>query len=248
VPPHLVVAVSFGQPEEPKPKEDDARPGEAPAEPAPEAPAEPSADSPAEPAPEPATPDADAPADPPADTPADAPAENPAPPPPPPLRLVSIIPALADPHQQPLAQTGRLTLRVAGTVLTLYLNDTVAGGDFAAQAQQALMALDGDKNGYLEKSEVPDNAAPQLGQFDAVDTDEDGKVYPAEIITFLQQQQAGLRAQIHLKASDREDALFAALDQNNDERLDAFEVEQVPEQLALLDASGDGWLTRDEVP
>jgi Ca2+-binding EF-hand superfamily protein len=164
------------------------------------------------------------------------------------LRLVSIIPALADPHQQPLAQTGRLTLRVAGTVLTLYLNDTVAGGDFAAQAQQALTALDGDKNGYLEKSEVPDNAAPQLGQFDAVDTDEDGKVYPAEIITFLQQQQAGLRAQIHLKASDREDALFAALDQNNDERLDAFEVEQVPEQLALLDASGDGWLTRDEVP
>jgi Ca2+-binding EF-hand superfamily protein len=110
------------------------------------------------------------------------------------------------------------------------------------------MALDGDKNGYLEKSEVPENAAPQLGQFEAVDTDEDGKVYQAEIVAFLKQQQAGLRAQIHAKASDREDALFAALDQNHDQRLDAREIEQVPERLAALDANGDGLITGDEVP
>jgi hypothetical protein len=147
-----------------------------------------------------------------------------------------------------LEQSGRLTFRVADTTITLFLNDAVAGGDFAAQAQQILMALDGDKNGYLEKSEVPENAAPQLGQFDAVDADEDGKVYPAEIVAGLKQQQAGLRAQIHAKASDREDALFAALDQNHDQRLDAREIEQVPERLAALDVSGDGLLTGDEIP
>jgi Ca2+-binding EF-hand superfamily protein len=124
----------------------------------------------------------------------------------------------------------------------------VAGGDFAAQAQQALMALDTDKNGYLEEKELPANAAGQLGQFAAVDVNEDAKIYPDEIVTYLKQQQAGLRAQIHARASDRDDALFAALDQDHDERLDAREVEAVPERLAQLDTNQDGEVTDDEVP
>jgi hypothetical protein len=110
------------------------------------------------------------------------------------------------------------------------------------------MGLDADKNGYLEEKELPENAAGQLGQFAAIDGDENGKVYPDEIASFLQQQQAGLRAQVHLMAAGRDDALFAALDSNHDERLDAREIDAVPEQLALLDAGSDGELTADEVP
>jgi Ca2+-binding EF-hand superfamily protein len=220
VPPHLVVAVNFGKPEAPI--------------------AEPEGEPLSDKIKEAEAKEGEAPAEQPADkSPAEPAVQS--------LALVSLVPALGDPTQTQREQSGRLTLRVADTRITFYINDAVAGGDFAAQAQQALTALDGDKNGYLEKSEVPDNAAPQLGQFDAVDSDEDGKVYPPEIIAFLQQQQAGLRAQIHAKASDREDALFAALDQNRDERLDAREIEQVPERLAVLDANGDG-LTGDEIP
>jgi Ca2+-binding EF-hand superfamily protein len=222
VPPHIVLGVSFGKPHEPEPekREGEAREGEAPAEP-------PANDE------KPAN-----------EKPAD---DQPAVPASPSVKLVSLIPALGE-TQPLLEQPGRLTFRVAETTITVYLNDSVSGGNFAEQAQQILLALDGDKNGYLEKSEVPENGAPQLGQFDAVDTDEDGKVYLAEIVAFLEQQQAGLRAQIHAKASDREDALFAALDQNHDQRLDAREIEQVPERLAALDASGDGLLTSDEIP
>ena len=139
---------------------------------------------------------------------------------------------------------GPADVSLAGTAVTFYVNDTVAGGDFAAQAKQALMALEPTRTATSKQKEVPENAAPQLGQFDGVDADEDGKVYPDEIVAFLKQQQAGLRAQIHAKASDREDALFAALDQNHDERLDAREVEQTPERLAALDTSGDGVLRR----
>ena len=95
---------------------------------------------------------------------------------------------------------------------------------------------------------MPENAGPQIGRFEAVDADEDGKVYPAEIAAYLAQQQAGLRAQIHARASDREDALFAALDQNRDERLDAREIDGAPQRLAALDRDGDGQITADDLP
>jgi Ca2+-binding EF-hand superfamily protein len=163
------------------------------------------------------------------------------------IRLVSIVPHLADAQASLAEQPGRITLRVGGIPITFYLNDTVAGGDFEAQARQALMGLDADKNGYLEEKEVPAGAAGQLGQFAAVDGDENGKVYPDEISEFLKQQQAGLRAQIHLLAADRDDDLFSALDVDHDQRLDAREIEAIPELLALLDAGGDGKVTADEI-
>ena len=242
MPPHLIIAARFGTPE-PKIRTEPAEP-EAKAEPETKAEPEREGEAPAEPERE-----GEAPAEPqsPAGETPTEPSEEPAPPPPP-LELISMIPALADAGHSPIVQSGRLTFRVADTTITFYLNDTVAGGDFAAQAQQALTALDGDKNGYLEKTEVPENAAPQLGQFEAVDADGNEKVYLDEIVAFLQQQQAGLRAQVHAKASDRQDALFAALDGNHDERLDAREVEETPKRLAQLDISGDGRLTSDEIP
>jgi hypothetical protein len=42
--------------------------------------------------------------------------------------------------------------------------------------------------------------------------------------------------------------LFASLDEDHDERLDAREVEAVPERLAELDTNQDGEITDDEVP
>ena len=176
------------------------------------------------------------------------PESPPEPPPAPTIRLVSIAPQLADPSANVSELPGRITFRVGGLPMTFYLNDTVAGGDFVAQAKQILTGLDADKNGYLEEKEAPANLAGQLGQFAAVDLDENGKVYAAEIAEFLKQQQAGLRAQIHLLAADREDTLFAALDTDYDQRLDAREIESIANRLAELDTSGDGELSGDEVP
>ena len=250
VPPHIVIAVNFGR--ETPPKEaaaeagvakdgEAAREGEAPAEPTT---AEPDSAKPDSAKPEPAAPD---PAEPDPAKPAESKEEPPAPPPVPKIRLVSIIPQLAATDASVAEQSGRITFRVGGLPLTFYLNDTVAGGDYGAQARQVLMGLDADKNGYLEEKEVPANLAGQLGQFAAVDTDENGKVYEDEIVEFLKQQQAGLRAQVHLLASDRDDALFGALDLDHDQRLDAREIESIPDRLSQLDTSGDGALSGDEV-
>jgi Ca2+-binding EF-hand superfamily protein len=144
-------------------------------------------------------------------------------------------------------QPGRLTLPVGGTILTFYTNDTVASDDFAARSKQALEMFDQNKDGYLEKSEVPESLQGQLGRFEAVDADEDGKAYAYEIEAFLAQQQAGLRAQIHARATDSEDVLFAALDADHDERLDSREIEGAAARLAALDKDGDGQITGDEL-
>jgi Ca2+-binding EF-hand superfamily protein len=164
------------------------------------------------------------------------------------LKLVSIVPALAGSGSSVVEQPGRLTFAVGATLLTIYTNDTVASDDFSARAKQALDMFDQNKDGYLEKSEVPESLQPQLGRFEAVDADEDGKAYPHEIEAFLAQQQAGLRAQIHAKATDTEDALFTALDIDHDDRLDSRELEGASQRLAALDKNGDGQLTSDELP
>lgn len=233
VPPHVVLAVSFGLPKAPAvdstTKSETTREGEATRES--EAPAE--------------TKESTEKA---ADSPDQADDKPPAPPPVPTIRLVSIAPHLADGQVSPTEQPGRITLRVGGMPITFYLNDTVAGAEFDAQARQILMGLDADKNGYLEEKELPPGAAGPLGQFAAVDADENGKVYPDEIAQFLKQQQAGLRAQIHLLAADNDDALFAALDGDHDQRLDAREMEAIDQRLLALDANGDGEITANEVP
>ena len=145
-------------------------------------------------------------------------------------------------------QSGRLTLNIGGMCLTFYTNDTVAAVDFEARAKQFLDMYDADKNGYLESKEVPADAQAAFGSVEAVDTDEDGKVYPGEIVAFLTQQQAALRSQVHAKAEDREDAFFLALDENGDERLDGREIENAPARLKLFDENGDGEIVGDELP
>ncbi|MFN0020960.1 MAG: hypothetical protein ACKVP0_22090 [Pirellulaceae bacterium] len=145
-------------------------------------------------------------------------------------------------------QNGRLTLIMGGMSLTFYTNDTVAAVDFEAQAKQALDMYDADKNGYLETKEIPADAQAAFGSFEAVDSDENGKVYPGEVVAYLSQQQAALRSQIHAKAEDREDAFFLAIDENGDERLDGREIENAPARLKLFDKNGDGEIVGDEIP
>jgi hypothetical protein len=164
------------------------------------------------------------------------------------LKLVHIDMALATSYQPAIELPGRLTLALGDALLTFYANDTVASDDFSVRAKQALDMYDQNKDGYLEKSEVPESLQGQFARFEAVDPDGDGKAYPYEIEAFLAQQQAGLRAQIHARATDREDVLFAALDADHDERLDSRELEGAPARLAAQDKNADGELTSDELP
>jgi Ca2+-binding EF-hand superfamily protein len=223
IPPHLVVAVEFGRPPS-RESEVGGQESEGEANTADEAKEEKKEEKEDEPAP-----------------------ENP-PKAEPKVRVVSAAPALAGASPLVTEQSGRLTIAIGGVLLTIYTNDTVASEDFAARAKQALAMYDNNKDGYLVKEEVPENLQAQFGRFEAIDGDADEKAFPAEIEAFLTQQQAGLRAQIHAKASDREDVLFAALDADRDERLDSREVEAAAQRLGALDKNSDGLVTGDELP
>jgi Ca2+-binding EF-hand superfamily protein len=174
--------------------------------------------------------------------------DSPQPPSPVQIRVVSMCQELQALEPSVTEQSGRLMLKIGGMCLTFYTNDTVAAADFEAQAKQALDMYDADKNGYLEAKEIPADAQTSLGSFEGVDTDEDGKVYPGEIVTYLSQQQAALRSQVHAKAEDREDAFFLVLDENGDEKLDGREIENAPARLKLFDKNGDGEIVGDEIP
>jgi Ca2+-binding EF-hand superfamily protein len=167
---------------------------------------------------------------------------------PPTIRLVSVDPSLAD-GEATVDEIGvRVTVPIAGTTLTVYLNDMALGGSETARADQLLAQFDADKNGYLEASEVPENAVQQFGAFEAVDADEDGKIYTPEIREYLVGQQAAQRAQIHAKVEDREDRLFALLDANHDERLDRREVAQAADGLQALATRRPGQITAGDLP
>jgi Ca2+-binding EF-hand superfamily protein len=179
-----------------------------------------------------------------------APPEEAAPPalPVPKLKLVSLCPELEAIKRGVYEQQGRLLVQLGDMSLMVYASDLVGGADYEGRAKQLLDSLDTDKNGYLESKEVSEQAQAQLARFEAVDTDEDGKIYSGEIVSFLAQQQAALRAQVHAKAGDRDDPLFAALDENGDDRLDGREIEAAADHLAPLDRDGNGQIGVDEIP
>ena len=129
------------------------------------------------------------------------------------------------------------------------IQDTVGGGEDAATQANAIVAqYDANKDGYLEKSELPEDVAGRVADFDAFDADGDGKVYPAEIASLLRRQRMAGVSVVRAQIRQPEDALFAALDTNHDGRLDWREVQAAPERLRALDRNHDGRVDVGEIP
>lgn len=149
---------------------------------------------------------------------------------------------------QVLNAPDRVILRWPGVALTFVRSDTISAVDDEMLAQQGLTMYDADANGYLEATEVNEMVQAQFARFEVLDSDNDGKVYVGEIAAFLRQRQGAQRAQVHTRAQDQEDALFLALDENSDNRLDARELETAAARLSQLDANADGKITGDELP
>lgn len=109
------------------------------------------------------------------------------------------------------------------------------------------MALDADANGYLEKPEVPDTV--MFGAtFADLDTDKNDKVYPEEIVGYLQPRLEIARNRVELTIIEQGRTLFDILDSDRDGRLAHREVRSVAAKLTLWDADGDGMLSESEIP
>lgn len=129
--------------------------------------------------------------------------------------------------------------------LAFSVNDTANPGDIAAQAEASFTQFDQDKNGYLEKSELPE---PQQGSFDSWDGDADGKLYPEELKAALLAERTPLLNRVRAVITPGEHSLLAAIDTGRNGSLSAREIQESAARLRAGDRDGDGRLTKDEIP
>ncbi len=142
----------------------------------------------------------------------------------------------------------RITIQFPKDRLLIFLKDQAGSRQTGQQATALLNQYDADKNGYLDESEFPEQTPVLLGGIEAYDSDEDGKVYKAEIEGYLANAGVAQRSQIRSRAGDQTDALFDALDSDQDGRLDGREIHAIPERLKQMDRDQDGELIVDEIP
>ncbi|MDA1013334.1 MAG: hypothetical protein O3A00_02650 [Planctomycetota bacterium] len=117
--------------------------------------------------------------------------------------------------------------------------------NYSQTAQSYLTRFDKDANGYLDKKELAGNYAYMLQMWDA---DEDGKVYPKEIVATYERMQAPQRTQIRANAANQGNSLFAALDASGDGRLSLREMRTAHERIKTFDKNKDGKVSEDEIP
>jgi Ca2+-binding EF-hand superfamily protein len=129
--------------------------------------------------------------------------------------------------------------------LAFSVADNTSAGDVTGQAEAEFSRADQDKNGYLEKAELPEN---QQALFDGWDGNADGKVYLDELRTALEAERKPLLNRIRAVVTPGEHSLLAALDANRDGSLSAREIQESPERLRASDRNADGRVTKDEIP
>lgn len=129
--------------------------------------------------------------------------------------------------------------------LAFSVSDSTNPGEISAQAEAAFTQADQDKNGYVEKTELPE---PQQASFGGWDGNADGKVYLDELKAALQAERTPLLNRIRAVVTPGEHSLLAALDANRDGSLSAREIQESPERLRASDRNADGRVTKDEIP
>jgi len=107
--------------------------------------------------------------------------------------------------------------------------------------------LDQNRDGYLDRSESQ-GSPDVLENWDAADTNQDGRLDPNELADSLRRRQAMLRCQLRARVDFPPDSLFLHLDSDRDGRLAPDEWRVLPSQSAEWDRDGDGLLEPEDLP
>lgn len=162
------------------------------------------------------------------------------------VTLQSLSPELGEQQQIVSQLAGSIFIRLPSATLAFRADDQAGDDSAAATAQFA--QFDGDKNGYLEKKELEQVNPMLAAAFESMDSDADGKVYQDDLIAYSRRQQAPGLTRVAATATKQEQAVFAALDINNDGRLSRRELRTAADFLGKLDGDGDQAINRAEIP
>jgi Ca2+-binding EF-hand superfamily protein len=125
--------------------------------------------------------------------------------------------------------------------------ETPAPPPSADDLTSQFMMFDANKNGQIEKSEMPER---MMSMFDRGDTNKDGILTKTEIVALATaNQKMNLPPQQGRggRGPGGFDLAFTALDTNSDGEISSDEINNAPAALKKLDKNGDGQITEDEV-
>lgn len=147
---------------------------------------------------------------------------------------------------EPITRNNEVTANLGSDLLIFRMRDNVSSEFATRQAEGLLQTYDGNRDGYLEESELPEQGTNI--NFVAADKDKDEKLYVAEIEAALLQRNWIQRCHIRLQGIDGDDPLFRAIDPNRDTRLSARELKELGSQLNAMDTNQSHAIEFDEIP
>jgi Ca2+-binding EF-hand superfamily protein len=113
------------------------------------------------------------------------------------------------------------------------------------QARVFVEQFDADRNGYVERKELP---AGNAGLFERIDADGDGRLSSEEVMADFVRQSAGRMSLVHAMVAEVAPPIFENLDTNGDGRLGLREMRDAARNLAVFDKNGDGEISPAEIP
>lgn len=147
---------------------------------------------------------------------------------------------------EPITSSNEVAVDLGSDWLVFRTRDNASSYSAGQQAANLLQVYDGNQDGYLEDSELPEQGTNI--DFVLADKDQDEKLYVEEIEASLLQRNWIQRCHIRLQGIDGDDPLFRAIDPNRDARLSARELRHLKSQLKGLDIDQSQSIEFDEIP
>ncbi|MEM9586916.1 MAG: hypothetical protein AAGA03_06510 [Planctomycetota bacterium] len=104
-------------------------------------------------------------------------------------------------------------------------------------ASEAFNAIDVDANGYLDREEIAEHQRFQRYLFDAMDRDEDDRVFADEMLTYVREYTEPASTSCQVTLLDTGNGVFQMLDINADGLISIRELRRC--EQSLLDAAGE---------
>ena len=143
------------------------------------------------------------------------------------------------------ARSRSVCLQAGGVQLHLFVSDR--SFDALQNLEAQFGQTDGDNNEYVDRDEALRNFFLSR-VFSAADADGDGKLYIAELESYLDRQRDMMGARLTASVRDLGGPLFMALDTNSDHQLGLAEQQAAASRLATLNLNHDDGLKKAELP
>jgi Ca2+-binding EF-hand superfamily protein len=115
-------------------------------------------------------------------------------------------------------------------------------------ARDQFNRLDVDNNGYLDRDEVKEFTRFQRGLFEAIDTDNDDRIFWPEMEAYVRSRAEAAATRCDIVLHDLGHGYFEALDLNHDGRLGLRELRLAPDTLRRLRKPGQPVLRPNDPP